>query len=41
MDDPAITCDEIIDAEAKLNDEEIFLYFTWLFINYHCIIDSR
>ena len=57
MNDSTITCDEIIDAKAKSNDEETnqfqeilikkynmqntkFLYFTYLFINYHCIIES-
>ena len=57
MNDSTVTCDEIIDAKAKSNDEETnqfqeilikkynmqntkFLYFTYLFINYHCIIES-
>ena len=52
MDDSAIMCDEIIeaDAEAKSYDEETknipknknrkLLYFTCLFIYYNCIIDS-
>ena len=52
MDDSAITCDEIIDAEAKSYNKEInfneirnlqntkFLYFTCIFINYYSIIDS-
>ena len=48
MDDSAITCDEIIDAEAfptNFNEKNItckikFPYFTTCFINYHCLIDS-
>ena len=52
MDDSAIMCDEIIeaDAEAKSYDEETksipknknrkLLYFTCLFIYYNCIIDN-
>ena len=51
-------CDEITEADAKLNNKETktvptnfneikitcktqnFYFFTCLFINYHCIIDS-
>ena len=58
MDDSAVTCDELIGAEAKSKNKETktiptnfnekkynllnlkFVYFTCLFINYHCIIDS-
>ena len=52
IDDSAIMCDEIIeaDAEAKSHDEETknipknknrkLLYFTCLFIYYNCIIDN-
>ena len=51
IDDSVITCDEIIDAEAKrvptnFNEKNYnwlntkFIYRTCLFINYHCIIDS-
>ena len=51
IDDSVFPCSEIIDAEAKtiaknFNEKkyklwnERFLYFTYLFVNYHCIIDS-
>ena len=48
IDDLMITCDEIIDAEdTNFNEKKMQLvkqkknlYFTCLFINYHCIIDS-
>ena len=46
MDDSVITCDEITDVEEtnfneKYNLKNIkFLYFTCIFINYYCIIDS-
>ena len=58
IDASLIMCDEIIDANAKLNNKETkiaptnfneinvtcktqnFYFFTCLFINYHCIIDS-
>ena len=56
--DSVITCDEIIDVEAKSHEEETktvttnfneknvickakkFQYFTFLFINYHYVINS-
>ena len=51
MDDLVITCHKIIEYETttvttsfkeknEICKTKEFLYFTWLFINYHCIIDS-
>ena len=47
MHDSVIMCDEIIDAEETKTipknitcKTKIFYFFTYLFINYHCIIDS-
>ena len=50
MDDSVITCDEIIEetksVPTNLNEKKVtcetqkFLYFTFIFINYYCIIDS-
>ena len=49
IDDSLIMCDEIVEEikiiltnfnEKKLDSQAKFLYFTCIFINYHCIIDS-
>ena len=50
IDNSVITCDEIIDTESKSNNKETktvstnfstkFLDYTYLCINYHCIIDG-
>ena len=52
IDNLVFACDEIIEAETKRVTKHFhekqcklqnkkFQYFTFLFINYHCIVDSE